>query len=1001
MKKCTLLLFFSLLSVVGLMAQRTVTGVVTDDTGEVLIGATVLVKGTTIGSITDLDGAFSIDVPEGSDMLNISFIGFASQDVDIAGLSEVVVQLGEGTLLDEIVVTGYGEKEGRKIISSVSTVDKAAIENKPLTDVNQILQGQAPGVFTTANSGQPGAQQQVRIRGTGSINAGRNPLYVIDGIIMETGNFAQLDATSNAVDVLAQLNPNDIDNITVLKDASATALYGSRGANGVVLITTKRGKAGKTNITAKIQYGQVSPNFGNFRLMTAEEQWNYERVALANAGLSQEAIDTRRPESLLDMTTNWLDEAFRIGETYNAELQASGGNDKTKFFISGGHNVQEGTLIESTFNRSSFRSNIDHKANNRLNLSLNLNGSLSKQNNAVNGNRFQSPLAQFYTHTPMQSAYQADGTLYTGMESDWGAAVIGDNFLYSQPLNYVNINTARLIGKISGDYSILDNLKLTQSFNVDWIDIESSDWDDPTTNDGVNDGGNLTNAFTNVQTYTSQTLLKYFADFGTNHTVDFLVGTETQSFTLDQFSAAGKGFASGNLQTLNSAAESNGVGGSITNYSFLSYLGAANYDFADKYYISASFRRDGSSRFGANNRWANFWSIGGSWIISEEAFLSNVSLVDNLRLRGSYGTSGNADLPSNFISQELYGFGNAYLGSPGSSPTQIANPDITWETSRGYNFGLDFTILNNRIGATIDYYNRTSEDLLFQVPVSSTSGFTTAWENIGKLRNNGLEFQLNLNPIKPSRAGGFSWSIDANYSANRNEILELPEGEDIIQGRQILREGEAIRSFYTQQWAGVNPADGTPLWYTYDDDGNETGITGTYGQADRKVFGNAAPDFIVGLTNTFAFKGLRLSAFFYAAQGHQIYNSTSRFTDSDGLRFGWAHTAAALDYWEQPGDISARPAPIAGGNNGAFSHSTRYLEDASFIRLRNISLSYSLPSSMMQRAKMQGATLYVQGQNLWTLSNYGGLDPEGDEDGDEFFRYPVGSAVTFGVDINF
>lgn len=1004
MKKSIVLLIFSLFTVLGLNAQRTVTGLVTDDRGEALIGATVLVKGTSIGTVTDIDGQFSLDVPAGTNILDVSFIGFTGKEIDITNMSEVLIQLSEGTVLDEIVVTGYSEVEARKLTASVAVIDNSALENIPMTDVNQLMQGRAPGIFTTANSGQPGAQQQVRIRGTGSINAGRNPLYVIDGIIMETGNLASLDSGTNGADILSQINPNDIENVTVLKDASATALYGSRGANGVVLITTKRGKAGKTNITAKVQYGNTQPNFGNFAIMSAEQQWNYEREALANVGFTQEQIDQRRPASLLDQTTDWMQAAFRTGQTYNTELQASGGNEKTRFFLSGGHNVIEGTLIESSFNRSSFRSNIDHQANDKLKITLNVNGSYSQQNNAVDGNRFQSPLAQFYTTTPMQSAYQEDGTLFTGLESNWGAAVIGDNFLYSQPLNYVDVNTARMITKVSADYNILKNLKFTQTANIDWIDIEETDWDDPSTNDGVNDGGNLNNSFNQARTLTSQSLLKYYNDFGRNHGFDILVGTEAQSFFQTGFNAGGKGFASGKLQTLNSSAEPNFVGGFESQYAFLSYLGQANYDFADKYYLTLSFRRDGSSRFGANERWANFWSVGGSWIISDENFMSGVGLIDNLRLRASYGTSGNASLPSNFISQELYGFGNAYLGIPGSSPTQIANPNITWESTRGANFGLDFGILNNRLGGTVEYYNRTSEDLLFQVPVSSTSGFTSAWQNIGKLNNSGFEFSLNLKPITSSTPNGFNWNIDLNYSANRNKVVELPDGEDINNGRQILREGFPIRSFYLQTWAGVNPADGTPLWYTVDaeDDAEPiNGITGTYTQAGRRIVGNAEPDFIAGLTNTFSFQGLTLSAFFYTAQGHEIYNSTAGFVDSDVLRYGWVHSAAALDYWKEPGDISPRPQPRAGGNNNATASSTRYLDDASFIRLRNLTLSYNLPTTLMNKAKIQGAQVYVLGQNLWTYTNYEGLDPEGDEDGDEFFRYPVGRALTFGIDITF
>jgi len=989
--------FCFLLLVAGtLSAQRPITGTVTDESGSGLLGATVVAKGTAAGKITDADGKFSLTMPAGVNTLVVSYTGYQTQEVDVTGQSSVTVVLLEAAgLLTELVVTGYSEVESKKLVSSVSVVGAKQLENIPMTDVNQLMQGRAAGVYTTATSGQPGAQQQVRVRGTGSITAGRNPLYVVDGIIIEQGNFATLDAGTNAVDVLAQFNPNDIENITILKDAAATALYGSRGSNGVVVITTKRGKAGRTLITVKAQNGVTMPNFGNFELMSAEEAWNYERKVLANSGRTQEQIDATRPASMLDNTTDWLDEAFNDGKTYNVELQASGGNEKTRFFVSGGYFDQDGILIGSEFNRFSLRSNIDHTASDRLSFGLNLNGSYSQQNNAVDGNRFQSPIASAFTTTPLQGKTNpATGQLYTGLEDDY-IGLTGDNFLYSLPLNTVDVNTFRLVSKLSATYKILDNLSFTQNANIDLISVDEVDYDDPTTADGVNDRGNLTTAYTQNRALTSQSILRYFTNFGADHAFDVMGVYEYQRTNYKTFNAGGKGFASGKLKTLDSAAEPDFVGGNQTDYSFISYLGQVNYAFKERYRLTGSFRRDGSSRFGANNRWANFWSLGGSWQINEEGFLENVGFLNNLRLRAGYGTSGNAAI-GNFASLELYGFGAAYQNEPGSSPAQIGNPDLSWETSNNFNVGLDFAILDNRIGGTVEYYNRTSENLLLNVPVSSTSGFTTATRNIGKVQNSGVEVTLNLAPVKATRAGGFDWNLNFNISFNKNEVLELPDGEDILNGFQVFREGQPIRAYYMQRWAGVNPANGTPLWAV---DGG--GVTGTYGQASRFLVGNAEPDFIAGLTNNFSFKGFTLSAFFYTAQGNEIYNQSRAFMESDGLRFGWAHLKAAGTHWENPGDIAERPLPRSGGNSGAQSTSTRYLEDGSFIRLRNIVLGYSLPASWMQRARLQNVTIYVQGQNLWTQTNYTGLDPEADESGNEFFRYPVGKSITFGVDVTF
>lgn len=631
---------------------------VTDGESRSLLGATVVAKGTAAGKITDADGKFSLTMPAGVNTLVVSYTGYQTQEVDVTGQSLRECRTAGGCR------SAHRTGRNRLLRSGIQKTGflcgccrRQAVENIPMTDINQLMQGRAAGVYTTATSGQPGTQQQVRVRGTGSITAGRNPLYVVDGIIIEQGNFSALDATTNAVDVLAQFNPNDIENITILKDATAIALYGSRGSNGVVVITTKRGKAGRTLITVKAQNGVTMPNFGNFELMSRRSM-ELRAQGARQQHHTQEQIDATRPASMLDNTTDWLDEAFRDGKTYNVELQASGGNEKTRFFVSGGYFDQDGILIGSEFNRFSLRSKRRHTASDRLSFGLNLNGSYSQQNNAVDGNRFQSPIASAFTTTPLQGKTNpATGELYTGLENEY-IGLTGDNFLYSLPLNTVDINTFRLVSKLSATYKILDNLSFTQNANIDLIGVdERVDYDDPTTADGVNDRGTLTTAYTQNRALTSQSL-RYFTNFGQDHDFDVMAVYEYQRTNFKTFNAGGKGFASGKLKTLDSAAEPNFVGGNQTDYSFISYLGQVNYAFKERYRLTSSFRRDGSSRFGANNRWANFWSVGGSWQISDEGFLENADFLNNLRLRASYGTSGNADI-GNFVSQELYGFGAA------------------------------------------------------------------------------------------------------------------------------------------------------------------------------------------------------------------------------------------------------------------------------------------------------------------------------------------------------
>lgn len=999
MRKFSLIFAMMLCGLSAMMAQRTVTGIITDEAGEPLIGASVFVPSSSTGTVTDIDGRFSIDLPDGINSVSVSYTGFETKLVELGVSNTIDIILAESTsILDEVVVTGYSSQERRKLVSAVSTVGNEKLENQALTDVNQLIQGNAAGVFTSAQSGQPGAFQAVRIRGTGSVTGGRGPLYVIDGIIIESGNFASLDSGNNPSDILANLNPNDIESVTVLKDASATALYGSRGANGVILITTKRGKAGKTSITAKAFYGNTQPLFGNFEMMNAQQQWDYERQILANGGATPAEIDEVRPQSFLDNTEDWVDAAFRNGEAYNMELQASGGNEKTRFFASAGYNRNEGVLIESDFDRTSLRANVDHNASDKLKFDLSFNSTYSQQGNAVNGNRFASPLLGAFLNSPMQGSRNPQtGELYTGLEdeSQW-FAFIGDNFLYSQPINYVDVNTFRLLSKIGASYTIADGLQFTQNANIDFASIDSKVFQDPTTNDGFNNNGNISQAYVKLGTVTTQSLLKYFTEFEGGHNLNVLGGFEYQQNRFENFTAAGRGLASGKLQTLNSVAEADGVpSGSNSGYTFVSYLSSLNYDYNNKYLLTASFRRDGSSRFPESNRWANFWSVGAAWNMHQEGFLSGVNGLTNLKLRASYGTSGNADI-GNFPNQELYSFDLAYLGSPASRPSQIGNDNLTWETSQTFNLGLDFGFLNDRIGGTVEVYRRISQDLLFDVPVSSTSGFTSATQNIGELQNQGVEATIFLVPVKAKQAGGFNWTFDFNMSVNRNEILTIPDGEDILPGNlQLYREGEPIRTFFMQEWAGVNPDDGTPLWRT------EEGTTGTYNQAERFIVGNAEPQFIAGLTNKFSFKGITLSAFFYTAQGHKIYNSSRRFVESDGQRFGWNHIVQAADAWQQPGDIAERPQPLQGGNNAANANSSRFLEDGSFIRLRNATLGYTLPSAAIDALNLERVYFYINGTNLWTQTDYSGFDPEADEDGNEFFRYPVGRVLTFGVDVTF
>jgi TonB-linked SusC/RagA family outer membrane protein len=1001
MRKSLLLSFAFLLAATMAFAQdRTVSGKVTSaEDGSPIPGVNVVVKGTTTGGVTDIDGNYKFSVPAEGGTLIFSFIGLKLQEIEIGSRTVIDISMeSDSEQLAEVVVTGYSTTTAQKNIAAISVVSASDIEDVPLPDVNQLLQGKAAGVYTTAPSGQPGAAQDIRIRGTGSISAGRGPLYVIDGIIAEQGDFTSVTQTN---DVLSNINPNDIESLTVLKDASATALYGSRGANGVILITTKRGKVGKSTITARAQYGVVLQNTGNFDMMDGQTVWDYERQILENSGFSQADIDTRRPASMLDSTFNWVDGAFKQGSTSNYELQARGGNENTRYFVSAGVFSQEGTLIESGFKRFSVRSNIDQTLSEKWELGLNLNVSYTDQLNATAGNRFASPLLGAFVNTPLQSPIDPEtGELYTGQENDFNIFT-GDNFLYSAPLNPVVNNNMRTLGKFNLQYNVLENLNISQVLAIDFVSIREKRFFDPTTNDGANDNGRINEFYNQNITLTSQTKIAGNWTFSDVHNLDALAVFEVQNTNRESFGSTGIGLATGKLKTLNSTATPQGVSGFTTDYAFVSYLGQANYNYDNRYYFSGSVRNDASSRFGENNRNATFWSVGGAWRVLEEGFMGGASFLDDLKLRASYGTSGNANI-GNFASRGLYAFGAAYLGQPGSTPSQIDNPDLTWEVSTSLNVGLDVSVLKSRVNISAEYYNRISSDLLLNVPISSTSGFTTATRNIGEVKNTGVELVLNTVNFD----GEFQWITDFNVSWNQNEVLALNNDEDIINPpgnfRKIYRVGESMGSWYIEEWAGVNPADGTPLWMQTDEDENPTTTTGSFSQAGRRIVGDAIPDLVGGMTNTLSYRGLSLSFFFNFVYGNKVFNSSRRFIESDGQRFGWNHLAeAGQDYWQNPGDIASRPQPLLGGNNSSNSASTRFLEDGSYLRLRNVTLGYSLPQAWMDKAKMQSLRIYVQGINLWTLTNYSGFDPEMDETGSEFFRYPVGKTISLGLDLTF
>lgn len=1009
MRKALLLLLGCLVLAFQLYAQdRVISGRVSDATGNPLSNASVLVKGSSIGTTTKADGSFSLTVPQGAKSLIISSVGMAQEEVDIRTNSVINVSLKAGdTNLQEVVVTGYTTTARNKSTVAASVVGAKDISNVPMTNVNDILQGKATGLTVMSTSGQPGSSSNIRVRGVGSISAGASPIYVIDGIIVERGQFVAGVISQNN-DILSNMNPNDIESVTVLKDAAALALYGARGGNGVIVITTKKGKAGASKINFVAQYGVTKPSVGNWGMMDAKQVYNYEKNVLALNGYPQSFIDSYMPTSLLDKTFNWVDAALVDGHIQQYDLSISGGNEKTKQFLSMGYYDQQGTVYNSGFKRMTLNMNLDHQVNSRFKVGASLNTSFSNGLNADGGSYFSSPILATLTNSPLWLyPYKDDGSLYIGYEDEFskgsGNNITGDNWLYSNPLNYSRQKQFRALGKLTGELKLTKWMTLKENLAGDLIYAREKVFFDPTTGNGVNaadptKSGEIIESMNNPFTFTNQTSLSGNVHINDKNELSYLALMEYQRFNETNIQADGVGISDGRLQLLNVTSTPNGVAGGETEYAFLSYLGQANYTYNNKYSLSGSLRRDGSSRFGEENRYALFYSIGGSWKIIDEDFMTNQKIFSDLRLRASYGTSGVADF-GNYLAQQLYAFGANYDGAPGSAPNTPGNIKLTWEKNKQTDIGLEFGVLRDRIRGTFDVYRRISSELLQNVPVSRTSGFPSAQRNVGELENKGFEVSLSSVNVKSKL---FNWTTDFNISYNQNKVLTLYGHQDIPNGSLgLTREGQPLNSWFLPVWAGVDPNNGDPLWYLAD--GKTT--TNVYNTASRtenkQLAGSSLPKYTIGLNNTVTYDGFSLSFFFYAITGAKIYDQNMSFIDSDGLRYGWNYYKDAdKNYWTTPGQKADRPKPIIGGNKKSTSASTRWIESNDYIRLRNVTLSYNLPQNLIRRATLTNARLFVSGVNLLTITNYKGVDPETAIGGNDVFKYPVNKSVTVGLDIS-
>lgn len=979
-----LTLFFVGLGVIT--AQTQVRGTVVDEAGEPAIGATVQVKGTTTGTVTDIDGNFTLSAPAGGRLI-VSYVGYETQEVPVSPNVRVVLK-SDSKMLEEVVVVAYGTVTREAKTGAVSTVSGANISDAPVVSMDKALGGKIAGVSITSSSGQPGASSSIRIRGTSSINAGNNPLWVVDGIPVLTGNTNDFLNTGNA---LASISPNDIESITVLKDAAAASIYGSRAANGVILVTTKSGKDGRTSFSARAKYGASwLANDNGFGIMNAEQLLTYQRDAAINAGYNPDnpTDPYYRPKELLSRPlTNWMDHLTRLGNIQEYEINATGSNAKAKYYSSLAYNKTEGVFYGVNLNKITGRINADYKLTNKLETGARVNLAYSDGNDVpMQSLYYSNPVFAGMMILPWTPAYDEEGKHNVGIiensntnprataeyDDQYGKSyqLLGNIYLQYKPIQQVTLKTTNAIETVHGD---------------------GRRYWSPETHEGSATLQATMNKYVQLTTSNTATYNDLIND---DHSVRVLLGQEAMKYT-DSFQFIYAPDVNPDIPYAQTAPQS-GVEGEqgYTAETLLSFFGMLDYNFAEKYYLQASLRFDGSSLFGSENRWGTFYSVGASWNIHKEDFMQDISFLNLLKLRASYGLNGN----NNIAAYRSYGVYSSaqYNGATGMRPSRPANPYLSWEKNGTWNIGLDFTLFD-KLDGNIDVYDRKTTDMLLDKNVPQTTGFSTNFLNIGSLRNRGVEFQLNYDIINNNN---MKWDVGANIAFNRTKILELGDNEEIAyseDSRLRHKVGKSMYSFRLLDYYGVDPTNGDALYR--DASGN---LTNDYNKARYIYPGSPEPKFIGGFNTSLSWNNFQLGAFFEFKGGNYVMLIERRYLESDGNQMSNNQIITALNYWKKPGDTGVNPKPLAGNSTNSYNFSTtRFLQRGDYLRVKDITLSYNLPTELLSKANVSGLKLYLSAQNIYTFHDVDWWDPERGVDGIGYGIYPMTKALIGGIELSF
>ncbi|WP_316766166.1 TonB-dependent receptor [Pedobacter frigiditerrae] len=1065
-RKSILILFGFLLFATVTYAQKTITGKVTDvSDGSGIPGVSVLVKGTSSGATTLTDGSYTINVPTNGTTLIFKYLGFDTQEIAIGDKTLINVKLSSSTeTLEGVMVVAYGTAKKSTYTGSAAVIKPN--KDLPLTSFEGALIGRTPGVQVTQSSGQAGATPSIRIRGIGSMNASNDPLYVIDGVPVVAGNAGQMsDYTFATNNVMNSINPSDIETITILKDAAASSLYGSRAANGVVIITTKKGKTGKPTITVKSSVG-LTPTWAtdNYEIADPQEQINMlysilydSRIAAGRTpqqaneqtlmrlssrnwspgsaygtpttaygfgihGYEFSTLGTGMYENVIikgksDGVENrdgkfydWEDALFRTSIYQTNDVSVSGGDEKTNYFSSLSYTKDQGRIKVNEFDRVSGRVNIGQKVGKYFEFATNVNFARTGQsgyNDTRNtgGNYFfqtRNLLWGFYWPTDYKT-----GLPYTARFNSLAQnAVYYDNEWENSSV------TKRLTANETVTVKLLPELNLKSIFSYDNAQVTDDLYYSAIHFNGSATKGTVHAMTTNTNKLVSSTTLNFNKTFN-KHNLGLLAGFEVEKNETDFQRSTGTDLPSSALHTVATAGVTNATAYDWGN-SIVSFLSRAEYDYNQKYFASASFRRDGSSRLDPRVRWGNFWSVAGAWKISGEDFMKDLTSISNLRLRASYGTNGTTP-SANFGWRSLTGYGSKYMAQAGGTITQIADPNLTWETNYSTNLALEFGLFNNRITGSVEYFNRDSKDLLQDVPTSMVTGFSSTLKNIGQMNNRGIELDLGGDII---RKDGWRWSASVNASFIKSKITKLSDGKDIIwtdptggdaRAQYIYREGQPTYSFYGYEWAGVNPSDGKNVWYkngatTQSSDFVYNGRPATYvfGNASQVILGDASPKVYGGLNTDVEYKGITLALNFTYKIGGKIYDGAFKDVADDGYYWERIRAQEYYDNMWSPQNTSGSLPQLSGLDlTDAIQYSSRQMYDATFVRLKNITLAYKLPAKLINKLRASNARVYFNGSNLLTLSKYKNADPEVNSYGTRGWETPFGKTYTFGLEFSF